>query len=196
MCPESIFFPGWAWSCLPFQHLLCPLNKQHAALVNVWISSSSPSLFLRWTEWLCSSFLLMCVFFTKLFISSSPFVPAQPPRGHVLGWRGLRGVGWSYRGCGGKPREVLLFLMCCRSPTQSPTSTSTSTPHHHQPPPHTLHPSPRAPINHPVSPAMHTHTHTHTRFVAADTPPPLHIYTVQQNKQINNVAGHCQTTAG
>ena len=133
MCPVSIFFPGWAWICLPFQHLLCPFNKQHAALIHVEFPLLPP---LSAVSRVIVQFVSVDVrFFTKLFISSSPFVPTQPTQGHVLGWRRLQGVGWSYRGCGGKPREVLLFLMCCRSPTQPPTSTSTSTPHRHQPPP-------------------------------------------------------------
>lgn len=64
-----------------------------------------------------SSFLLQTVgVLEKFFMNSCVWIPIDLPQVHMQRWRrifsGVGGVGWSYRGSGSNPREVLPFFWC------------------------------------------------------------------------------------
>lgn len=158
--------PGCAWSYLPLQHLLCPFDKQHAALMHIEIP---PRVFLK-PHPLRSSLVLCCscrsptnysVGTLGEHVLKTFFINSSPPGHHPLSSHprvvcflcssSCEGAG--RKGVGGGPTEEVVAnpgKYCCfwcvaENPTRQPPP----------PPPPVIVATPpslsRDPINHPVS---------------------------------------------
>lgn len=109
--------PPFTTSTLPVPSVNhVPRERLKLLLEDSWVKRAQSRYWLRLE--------LSCLCLKKnIFISSSGLSSSNNPE--VVCWSGIsleifQGVERPYRGSGNKPREVLLFLMCCWSPTQPP----------------------------------------------------------------------------